>query len=125
MIYEKVKNLVRPPDRSSRRMRLLLVLSIVTSVLLVPWAGVVRAVPPGKTVDYVRSASSRVIFEGKTHGDAGFKCTDCHPKIFPTKKSETLGMGEMNAGKSCGACHNGRDAFATNDPFECTRCHKP
>ena len=30
-------------------------------------------------------------------------------------------MLEMEKGKSCGACHNGREAFALED---CSRCHK-
>jgi c(7)-type cytochrome triheme protein len=30
-------------------------------------------------------------------------------------------MKDMEAGKSCGACHNGTKAFAVKD---CAKCHK-
>ncbi|HZV81335.1 MAG TPA: c(7)-type cytochrome triheme domain-containing protein, partial [Geobacteraceae bacterium] len=31
-------------------------------------------------------------------------------------------MGDMDKGKSCGACHNGKDAFKSSD--DCVKCHK-
>jgi c(7)-type cytochrome triheme protein len=30
---------------------------------------------------------------------------------------------EMEAGRSCGACHNDRMAFGPADPVGCARCH--
>jgi c(7)-type cytochrome triheme protein len=51
-----------------------------------------------------------------------YKCADCHTKIFPFKagaKKHT--MGDMEHGKSCGACHNGKDAFTSNG--DCEKCH--
>ena len=52
-----------------------------------------------------------------------YKCPDCHIKIFPYKsgvKKNT--MGDMEKGKSCGACHSGKDAFSTSG--DCEKCHK-
>jgi len=52
-----------------------------------------------------------------------YKCADCHTKIFPFKSGvQHIGMGGMEGGKSCGACHNGKDAFTTKD--DCSKCHK-
>lgn len=53
-----------------------------------------------------------------------FKCTDCHTKIFPFKAGgRKATMADMEAGKSCGACHNkGKDAFSVQD--DCGKCHK-
>lgn len=53
-----------------------------------------------------------------------FKCLDCHTKIFPYKAGILKAtMGDMEAGKSCGTCHNkGKDAFAVQD--DCGKCHK-
>ncbi len=83
------------------------------------------AVPAGRTVEFPDGAEGKVIFSGTTHADKGLKCMDCHPKIFPMKKTtEELKMSEMNAGKYCGACHNGKKAFATNNPADCSKCHK-
>ncbi len=52
-----------------------------------------------------------------------YKCADCHIKVFPFKagvKKNT--MGDMEKGKSCGACHNGKDAFSASG--DCEKCHK-
>ncbi|WP_298439359.1 cytochrome c3 family protein [Geobacter sp.] len=52
-----------------------------------------------------------------------FKCVDCHTRIFKYKKGSTPAtMAEMETGKSCGACHNGKDAFSVKD--DCVKCHK-
>lgn len=48
-------------------------------------------------------------------------CNDCHPGLFLMKKGSTkLTMDEMYKGSSCGACHNGKKAFASTN---CARCH--
>ena len=72
-----------------------------------------------------------IIFKTET-GDAKFshefhlemyKCADCHTKIFPFKVgAKHYTMGAMENGKSCGTCHNGKDAFSTAG--DCDRCHK-
>lgn len=82
------------------------------------------AVGPGKTVEYAGASAGKVVFDGKSHADTGAKCTDCHTKIYPMKKGPSVTMAEMNAGKSCGSCHNGEKAFKTNDQATCGKCHK-
>jgi c(7)-type cytochrome triheme protein len=37
------------------------------------------------------------------------------------KGGDTMTMKDMEAGKFCGACHNGTKAFAVKD---CAKCHK-
>jgi c(7)-type cytochrome triheme protein len=52
-----------------------------------------------------------------------FKCANCHTKVFKYKKgSSAATMGQMEQGKSCGTCHNGKDAFSVKD--DCGKCHK-
>lgn len=52
---------------------------------------------------------------------ARFSCRQCHDALFPMKKnSRALTMQPMNEGKSCGKCHDGKVAFATDD---CSKCH--
>jgi c(7)-type cytochrome triheme protein len=83
------------------------------------------AVPSGKTVEFKDGSAGKVVFSGSIHAGKGLKCKDCHPKIFPMKKStEELKMSDLNAGKYCGECHNGKRAFATNNPADCSKCHK-
>src|SRR3990172_1628207 len=77
---------------------------------------------PGKNVVWDEKTQGKVTFSGKAHADAKLKCADCHskPKLFAMKKSEHK-MDDIKAGKSCGACHNGKKAFGVDD---CTKCHK-
>lgn len=83
------------------------------------------AVSSGKTVEYADGSAGKVVFSGTIHAEKGLKCADCHPKLFPMKRTtEQLKMSEMNDGKYCGACHNGTKAFATNKPADCSKCHK-
>ena len=53
-----------------------------------------------------------------------FTCNVCHPAIFPMKAEDVppIKMDEIKAGKACGACHNGRGAFASSIST-CVRCH--
>lgn len=52
-----------------------------------------------------------------------YKCADCHTKAFPFKAGAIkASMPDMEAGKSCGVCHNGKDAFSVK--ADCEKCHK-
>jgi len=83
-----------------------------------------EAVPPGKTAEW-EASMGKVTFDGKVHADKGFKCLDCHSKIFRMKKGSTeMKMADINAGRFCGVCHDGTKAFETNNPANCVRCHK-
>jgi len=48
-------------------------------------------------------------------------CSVCHTKLYKTGKNPTVTMAEMGKGKSCGFCHNGKQAFKVD---QCSRCHK-
>jgi c(7)-type cytochrome triheme protein len=51
-----------------------------------------------------------------------YQCNDCHTTIFQYKTGQSrTTMHQMESGKSCGACHNGKDAFSSSG--ECERCH--
>ncbi len=109
-------------------MRLTILLVILAVV--VTFIGSVMASPPGKIVEYEGGWAGKVIFDGTTHGpDKGMKCPDCHPALFPMKKSPagTFNKADMIAGKNCGACHDGTKSFAivTGDFTTCAKCHKP
>ena len=78
----------------------------------------------------------RVIFNHTTHLDeARPDCTVCHPRLFsilpaqqrrlPTARAPKRGVivhASMEKGEHCGACHNGKRAFALED--DCTACHQ-
>ncbi len=92
-------------------------------IIAISFVGSAFAVGPGKTLEFPDGAQGKVTFDGKVHADKGFKCGDCHTKIFPMKKG-TLTMADMDAGKACGTCHNGEKAFSTKDKANCGKCHK-
>lgn len=52
-----------------------------------------------------------------------YSCKDCHTKTFPYKTVVGKAtMADMAKGKSCGTCHNGKEAFASSG--DCNKCHK-
>ena len=46
-----------------------------------------------------------------------------HPKPFKMTSAPALPGGGMHERAACGACHDGKKAFAADDPETCTRCH--
>lgn len=97
--------------------RLLIV--IISTFFMVGLTGNVIAVGTGKKIQYFQKTKGKVVFNGKTH--AKIKCMDCHPKPWKMKKGDKMTMADMKAGKKCGACHNGKKAFAIT---KCAKCHK-
>lgn len=67
-----------------------------------------------------------VRFDHRVHtDDVGLECAACHEDLFAMqrgvtpKKDQT--MSALAKGKSCGACHDGETAFASNS--RCNECH--
>jgi c(7)-type cytochrome triheme protein len=106
-------------------MKKLLVLALVVIVSLA-MAVAAFAVPAGKTVEFDGKGAGKVVFDGKMHADKGLKCAECHQSgLFKMKKGgDVLTMKDMDAGKNCGACHNGTKAFDVKDKASCAKCHK-
>lgn len=52
-----------------------------------------------------------------------YKCYACHPDLFAMKAgANAMSMDAIQEGKFCGACHNGKIAWAVG--FDtCNRCH--
>jgi c(7)-type cytochrome triheme protein len=75
-----------------------------------------------KDIAFTLKTVPSVTFSHSFHLQA-YKCDACHTKIFPF--STVVGkvtMDGMSKGKSCGACHNGKDAFSSAG--DCATCHK-
>jgi c(7)-type cytochrome triheme protein len=82
-----------------------------------PSAGVARG--PQKPV-LIGTGDVSVLFRHDAHTGA-FKCSDCHTKLFSiTRGQDKITMDKIYKGQSCGACHNGKKAFSSN---ECAKCH--
>ena len=99
-----------------RNLFLLLLILLVTSTAYARW---IQDKASMKT-----ATVGEVTFSHYNHLEAvGSDCPTCHNAIFNivTKKNPTYTMADMKKGKSCGACHNGTRAFATDE--DCTTCH--
>ena len=68
-----------------------------------------------------------VIFRHKYHVDVKkLSCEKCHSGLFEmealsAQEKDDFIMESLYRGKYCGACHNGKDAFASDT--QCARCH--
>lgn len=102
--------------------RLTVVMAVLAGIF---FSSTAHAVQPGKTVTW-DTLIGKVVFNGKSHYDAGVKCLDCHSKIFKMTKGPQvrMKMADINEGKYCGKCHNGTKAFAATDASKCVLCHK-
>ena len=103
---------------SARRRRLITVLGLlVSSVALAAAFPAVLRIPrrdPGPP-----AFPPRALFSHRAH--QSFGCYACHPGVFP---QALVGFthGDMQEGKFCGRCHDGRTAFAIPGAA-CARCH--
>jgi len=100
------------------------ILAVMVALMLS--IGSAMAIPAGK-IEFAGGPMGKVTFDAKVHADKGAKCADCHtkPKLFAMKKgTDKLTMKDMNDGKFCGACHDGKAAFSVKAPADCAKCHK-
>jgi len=72
-------------------------------------------------------APAPVMFRHETHVDTTTpRCTGCHPGTFAIlKRGGPVTHADMEAGRSCGACHDGKAAFSAADSDACEFCHRP
>ena len=96
---------------------------ILSILILIP--STLLAVPAGQIITWEGGGQGIVKFEGDEHTEKGYRCESCHPSLFQMKKgSVKITMDSLNKGQFCGACHNGKVAFSTNNPQKCHECHK-
>jgi c(7)-type cytochrome triheme protein len=75
-----------------------------------------------KELTLVVKGAGNVQFSHKSHTSRN-NCNDCHTTIFGlSKNKKTTSMADMEKGKSCGACHDGKMAFPVT--ANCAECHK-
>lgn len=80
--------------------------------------------PADRVFKHSPEAPAPVVFRHATHVVLEkWKCLTCHPQVFKLLSRELRPThAEMDAGRQCGLCHNGRRAFATNGEA-CATCH--
>jgi c(7)-type cytochrome triheme protein len=85
--------------------------------------------PAGLALPQSADSPGRVTFLHETHVDPDRPdCTTCHPRLFSILKQGGTGArapilhAQMEKGRQCGACHDGKRASAIED--DCTHCHR-
>lgn len=79
---------------------------------------------PTREITFIEKDAGNVAFSHKNHSGL-YKCGECHTTIYTPARSKTrVSMKEMEAGKSCGVCHDGKTAFSVASDKECDKCHK-
>ncbi len=77
---------------------------------------------PTKEITFIDKNAGNITFSHKNHTGL-YKCGECHPLLFKTSRSKNrVSMKKMEAGKSCGSCHDGKIAFSVKE--NCAACHK-
>lgn len=77
---------------------------------------------PARDVTYKVVGDTPVTFSHDFHLGM-FKCQDCHGGTYGKPGSRTVAsMTDMEKGKSCGSCHDGKQAFTVKE--NCAKCHK-
>jgi c(7)-type cytochrome triheme protein len=98
-------------------------------LLLAAWSTALAAQTLPKlpeALQIARGADSpgQVIFNHASHVDVDKpSCTGCHPREFRILKETrrpAIKHADMEKGRQCGACHDGKRASAMDD---CTLCH--
>ncbi len=74
----------------------------------------------------IMESPTNVIFDHRVHTEeVGLECSACHDDLFAMQRGVTpkvdQTMSALSEGKSCGACHDGETAFASNTL--CNSCH--
>jgi c(7)-type cytochrome triheme protein len=79
--------------------------------------------PPDRVYDKSKDSPGPVVFSHKSHVEiADNKCTGCHPAPFKMlHPAGRMTHDELNAGRLCGACHDGKTASGVEE--SCEHCH--
>lgn len=97
-------------------------LAVVAGIVLLGAGSALAAVGGGEVT--LKNTGGDVIFSHEVHVEGMvLACTECHDKLYTSaKQHKIVAMKQMEKGKSCGACHDGKKAFSVKG--DCAKCHK-
>lgn len=98
-------------------------IAVIAACLVLTAAGGAWAAVGGGDVT-LKNKGGDVLFSHEAHVEGmQLACTQCHEKLYlSAKQHKKVTMKQMQQGKSCGACHNGKKAFSVKGA--CAKCHK-
>jgi c(7)-type cytochrome triheme protein len=104
--------------------RSIVIIVVAAAALGIGAGAATLRLPPDITYDRKQDSPGPVVFSHVNHvALADDKCTGCHPEPFKMlKPSRHMIHDEMNKGKLCGTCHDGKTASGVED--DCEHCHK-
>lgn len=96
---------------------------VVVAAIVLLGAGSALAAGGGGEVT-LKNTGGDVVFSHEFHVEGMAQaCTECHDKLYTSaKQHKAVTMQQMQKGKSCGACHDGKRAFSVKG--DCAKCHK-
>ncbi len=96
---------------------------LAAGILLVTSLSAFAAVGGGDVTIKAGKAGD-VTFSHEAHvNGVGLECTACHADLYTSSRQhKKVSMKQMEKGKSCGVCHNGKKAFSVKK--NCSNCHK-
>ena len=104
--------------------RSLLTVLLVAAIPALLGAASLPKLPADRALPLGDGSPGVVTFRHESHLDSARPdCTACHSRLFPILKSAkrpVLKHADMEKGKLCGACHDGKSAHGFDD---CTSCH--
>lgn len=94
----------------------------VTALMLLA-AGPAVATVGGGEITFPVTDPGKTVFSHEVHVmKAKVGCKECHPRLYlDVARSKRVTMKQMEKGRSCGACHQGKRAFALD---ACDKCHR-
>lgn len=75
--------------------------------------------PSPKQVVFKVKETGATVFDHQKHVGI-YSCGKCHTALYSLSQHKRVSMAAMSKGKSCGACHNAKEAFAL---ASCEKCH--
>lgn len=112
-------------------MKRVMIATLITAAMTILFVGGARVealegTASGGDIIYTKPLKS-VVFSHKVHvEEKGLSCEMCHsglfePSALKAQENKDFTMDSLYKGKYCGACHDGKMAFASNS--QCARCH--
>ena len=98
-------------------------IAAMAACIVLTTAGAALAAVGGGDIT-MKNKGGDVVFSHELHVEgAQLECTQCHEKLYlSVKQHKAVSMKQMQKGKSCGLCHNGKKAFSVKG--DCAKCHK-
>ncbi|MDO9079601.1 MAG: cytochrome c3 family protein [Desulfuromonadales bacterium] len=95
--------------------------AVVACIVLLGAGSALAAAGGGEVT--LKNSGGDVVFSHEVHVEGMAQaCTECHDKLYTSaKQHKTVTMKQMEKGKSCGACHDGKKAFSVKG--DCAKCH--